>query len=49
MGGSYFSTDSAEAIAAAPRIIGCESQIMELGALFAEARVRFAFDNGGYY
>ena len=45
-GGSFFwATDAAQA----PKITGYECKITELGPLFAEAQVRYGFDNGGFY
>jgi hypothetical protein len=40
---------AAAALAAAPKMAGYATQVTEQGPLFAEARVRFAFDGGGYY
>jgi len=33
----------------APKVTGYETRITEQGPLFAEAKVRFSFDNGGFY
>ena len=43
-GGSYFFGDDS-----APRITGYTSEILEAGAAFVSARVRYRFDNGGFY
>ena len=45
-GGSRF---VAENPAEAPRVTGYTCQLLEQGPLFVEARVRYAFDNGGFY
>jgi hypothetical protein len=37
------------ALAAAPKVSGYTCEVTERGPLFAEARVRFRFDNGGYH
>ena len=37
------------ALEKAPRVTGYETHVTEQGPLFAEATIRFAFDNGGYY
>ena len=37
------------ALERAPKVIGYETSVTEQGPLFAEATVRFTFDNGGYY
>lgn len=38
-----------DALAAAPKATGYTCEVTEKGPLFVEARVRFRFDNGGYY
>jgi hypothetical protein len=39
----------ARAAQAVPTVTGYETVVVEAGPLFTEARVRFAFSNGGYY
>ncbi|HOS42991.1 MAG TPA: hypothetical protein PK794_04800, partial [Armatimonadota bacterium] len=45
-GGSIFFAANPEA---APRVTGYTCAVREQGPLFAEARVQYRFDNGGYY
>ncbi len=45
-GGSWF---VAAEPATAPRVAGYTCELTEQGPLFVEARVRYAFDNGGFY
>ena len=37
------------ALEKAPKVTGYETRITEQGPLFADAKVRFSFDNGGFY
>lgn len=37
------------ALEKAPKVTGYETRLTEQGPLFAEANVRFSFDNGGFY
>jgi len=42
-------TERDAAANAAPKVVGYETEVAEHGVLFTDARIRFEFDNGGYY